>query len=65
MRILTFLIVQYFPKYLGLATTKNHIGNTKRFTWEKERCIEELDYASNDTKQNYIDLARKYALKDE
>ena len=37
----------------------------KRFTWEKERCIEELDCASNDTKLNYSDLARKYELKDE
>ena len=44
---------------------KNHVGNTKRFTWEKERCIEELDCASNDTKLNYSDLARKYELKDE
>ena len=37
----------------------------KRLTWEKERCIEELDCASNNTKLNYIDLARKYALEDE
>ena len=43
---------------------KNNIGYTKRFTWEKERCIEELDYASNDCKLNYSDFARKYALED-
>ena len=65
MQILTFPIVRYFLKYQGLQQPKDHVGNTKRFIWEKKRCIEELDCASSDTKLNYSDLARKYELKGE